>query len=79
MLTVYLHLDGLESVLGEIDQMPEPTDLLVVCRNCRRRDGKDINFILREVSTVIFPMNVIKFIEVMPTDEGDDIETFIRE
>lgn len=79
MVTVYVHLDGLESVLAELEQMPDPNDLLITCHNCRRRDGKEIQFIMREVTKVVFPMSVIKFIEVMPTDEGEEIETFIRE
>jgi hypothetical protein len=79
VVTVYIHLEGLESVLGELEEMPTPSDVTITCYNSRRRDGKEINFILREVTKVIFPMHVIKFIEIMPTDEGEEIETFIRE
>ncbi|NJL92673.1 MAG: hypothetical protein HC915_02550 [Anaerolineae bacterium] len=79
MQTLYVHLSGLDAAIVEVDEMPKPTDVIVVGRNPRRRDGKPLTFILDEVNTVIFPMHMVTFIEVMPTGEEEEIETFIRE
>lgn len=79
MLTVYVHIEGLENTLMEIEELPKPDDQILMGRNPRRRDGKDVAYLLQEVTTVIFPMSRLVFIEIMPTGEEDDIETFIRE
>lgn len=79
MIQIYIHLAGLDNVVMEIDELPNPSDNFVLGRNPRRRDGKPIPFILEEVNTVIFPTSVITFIEIMPTGEEEEIETFIRE
>jgi len=39
----------------------------------RRRDNKEVQYILQEVTTVIFPMWRINFIEVMPTGEDEEL------
>lgn len=79
MLQVYVHIEGLETTLMEIEEMPKVTDTIIIGRNPRRRDGKDVSFMLPEVNTVIIPMNRIIFIEVMQTGQEDEYESFIRE
>lgn len=79
MITLYVHVEGLETSLLEVEQLPNPTDTILIGRNPRRRDGKDLPHILPEVNTVIIPMNRIVFIEVLSAEEQEEIETFIRE
>jgi hypothetical protein len=79
LITVYVHLDGLETALMELDDFPGTSDTMIIGRNCRRRDGKDLPYVMQEVTTVVFPLSAVKFIEVMPSGEEDEIETFIRE
>lgn len=79
MITVYVHLSGLENTLMEVEALPEPSDNMIVGHNPRRRDGKDIPFLLPEVNKVIFTLNTVLFIEIIPTGEEQEIETFIRE
>jgi len=79
MISVYVHITGLETTLMEIDQMPGPQDTLIIGKNPRRRDGKEAPYLLPEVTTIILPMPNILFIEVMTTEQEEDIETFIRE
>ena len=40
--TVILHLTGDVPVMGEIDELPKPTDTILVVSNPRQRDGKDL-------------------------------------
>lgn len=79
MITLYVHIEGLDTALLEVDQMPAPTDTALVGRNPRRRDGKDLPYILKEVNQIIIPMNRITFIEVMTQEDEEEFETFIRE
>jgi hypothetical protein len=45
----------------------------------RRRDGKDLHYLSSDVVTVIWPVNVIAFIEVMPSEGEEKIIGFVRE
>jgi hypothetical protein len=63
----------------EIEEMPKPTDTIIIGRNPRRRDGKDAPYMLPEANMVIFPVHRLMFIEVMPTGQEEEIATFIRE
>jgi len=79
MPTVLIHVMNDDPILGEIDAMPGLQDNLLILKNPRRRDGKDLPNLEMNVSTVIWPMLRINFIEVMPTGEEEEIITFIRE
>ena len=79
-LQVILHILNSEPILGEIDELPAPTDYILTVHNPRHLDGKDINYIQEEVSTVIWPIEKINFIEIMAgEEEEEDIIGFVRE
>jgi hypothetical protein len=78
-ITLLLHINNEDPILCEVDRMPEPTDLIVIARNPRRRDGKDIISIQADVNTVIWPMSRMNFIEIMPTSEEEKVASFVRE
>lgn len=77
--TVLLHLTGEDPVVGEIEELPAPTDASLTVNNPRRRDGKDLPYVQSNVVTVIFPMHRVNFIEVMPTAEEEKLIGFVRE
>jgi hypothetical protein len=79
MPTVLLHIVNEDAVLAEMDQLPATNDTMVVVKNPRRRDGKDVLYIDIKVATVIFPLSRINFIEVIPTGEEDEIIGHFRE
>jgi hypothetical protein len=79
-LLVILHILNSEPILGEIDELPAPTDNILVVHNPRHVDGKDITYIQEDVSTVIWPIEKINFIEIMAgEEEEEDIIGFVRE
>jgi hypothetical protein len=79
-IQVILHILNSEPILGEIDELPAPTDNILVVHNPRHTDGKDINYLQVEVSTVIWPIEKINFIEIMAgEEEEEDIIGFVRE
>jgi hypothetical protein len=79
MPSVIIHIQNEDPILGEMDALPSPGDTMLIVKNPRRRDGKDLTFIDANVSTVVWPVSRVNFIEVMPTSEEEEIITFVRE
>jgi hypothetical protein len=79
MPSVLIHIMNEDPVVGELDALPAVTDNMIVVKNPRRRDGKDIPYLEANVSTVIWPLTRVTFIEVMPIGEEDEIISFVRE
>jgi hypothetical protein len=79
MPTVILHIQNEDPVVGEIEEMPQPTDRLLVVKNPRRRDGKDLHYIDASVQTVIWPISRVNFIEIFPAGEDEEIISQVRE
>lgn len=77
--TVLVHVSGEEAVLGEVDELPSSQDIIITVSNPRRRDEKDLPYLHETVTTVIWPMSRINFIEVLPTREDEDLIGFVRE
>lgn len=77
--TILLHLHNDDPVVGEINELPSPTDMSVTVQNPRKRDGKDLPYLQGEVTTVIWPWTRISFLEILPSGEEDKIIGFVRE
>lgn len=79
-ITIIVHIKNEEAVLGEIENMPAPSDQVIVMDNPRRRDGKDLHYLEDEATTIIIPWHRINFIEIMPSEsEMEEVITFVRE
>lgn len=76
---VILHIKNTEPILGEIEELPQPTDTLLKVSNPRPRDGKDLIFLEHNVVTVYWPTATVNFIEVLPSEKEEDIVSFVRE
>ncbi|HLY26061.1 MAG TPA: hypothetical protein VKQ72_06965 [Aggregatilineales bacterium] len=74
-----LHVMNEDPVVVETDRLPEATDTCVVGMHPRRKDNKEVHYILPDVTTVIFPMNRINFIEVLPSGEDEEVFKPFRE
>lgn len=79
MPSVIVHIQNEDPVLGELDQMVSPSDVVIIVKNPRRRDGKDLNYLEPSVTTVAWPMSRVNFIEVLPSEQDEDLITFVRE
>jgi hypothetical protein len=79
MPTVLIHIASEDPVLGEIEELPGPADTIILVRNPRRRDGKDVHYILPNVTQVIWSLSRVTFIEIMPGEEEEPIIGFVRE
>ncbi|HET92301.1 MAG TPA: hypothetical protein ENN99_16405 [Chloroflexi bacterium] len=79
MHTILIHILNEEAVVGEIDELPSPTDQLLIVSNVRYRDGRDVSYVLPETNVVIYPWYRVHCIEIMPGEEKEEIVTFVRE
>lgn len=78
-ISVILHIAGEEPVLGEVEEMPEPSDFLFRVSHPRRLDGKDLSYLVDNVATVYWPVHRVNFLEVLPSREEEEIIGFVRE
>ena len=62
--SVVIHINNAEPILGEVDELPSPSDNMITVHNPRRKDGKEVNYIEEQVSTVIWPLEKISFIDL---------------
>jgi len=77
--SVILHVAGEAAILGEVDDLPKPTDNIITILNPRQRDGKDLHYIDNNVVKVIWPITKVSFIEILENAEDEKIIGFVRE
>jgi len=76
---IILHVSGEIPIFGEIEEMPNPSDTMVVVNNPRSREGKDLHYLQADVVQVIWPISNLNFIEIMPGEDEEQIIGFVRE
>ena len=77
--SIILHLPGEPSVIGDVEELPKPTDVIVTVMNPRQKDGKDLHYLEHNVVKVIWPLHRITLIEVLESEEEERIIGFVRE
>ncbi len=76
--TLILHLNNQSPVVGEVEELPKPTDNLIILSNPRTREGKDLHYLEPNVIRVIWPISAVSLIEIIETAE-EEIISFVRE
>jgi len=77
--SVILHIAGEPSILGEVEDLPKPTDTLIIVSNPRLRDGKDLHYLEHNVVKVMWPVNKITLIEILESEDEEHLIGFVRE
>jgi hypothetical protein len=77
--SIVLHVSGEPSIIGEVDELPNLTDTLIIVNNPRLKDGKDLHYLENNVVKVIWPIDKISLIEIMGAEDEDHIIGFVRE
>jgi hypothetical protein len=77
--SVIIHIAGEPSVVGEIDELPKNTDTIILVNNPRLRDGKDVHYIEPNVTKVIWPIAKVALIELLESEEEENLIGFVRE
>ena len=79
MPTVLIHMLNEDPILADVDELPQKSDSLLVVKNPRRKDGKDLSYLDASVTTIILPVSRVSLIEIMSSEKEEDIITFVRE
>ena len=77
--TIILHISGEPSIVGEMEELPKPSDTLLIVSNPRLRDGKDVHYLEHNVVKVIWPVDKITLIEILESEEEENLIGFVRE
>jgi hypothetical protein len=64
VIRAILHLTQDQPLAVDLLEMPKPSDIAVVCTNVRSVDGKKPVMIDYVGSTFVFPMSMIRFVEI---------------
>jgi hypothetical protein len=67
VIRAILHLLNDQPLSVDLLEEPKPSDLTIVCTNVRTIDGKRPVFIDYTNSTFVFPMAMIRFVELPQT------------
>lgn len=78
-LTLILHVNNADAVIGEADDLPSLESNMIMVRNPRRVDGKDLAYLSENVTLVYWPIDKLNFIEVLTGEEEEAIIGFVRE
>ena len=77
--TVILHIAGEPSIVGEVEELPKPSDTILTVSSPRLRDGKDVHYLEHNVVKVIWPIDKLSLIEVLESEEEENLIGFVRE
>ena len=77
--TILIHVLNEEAVVGEVEKIPDPSDQVLIVNNLRLRDGRDVSYLLPETDTVVYPWTRIHCVEVLPSEEEEEVISFVRE
>ena len=76
---VLIHIQNSEPILAEIDDLPGSQDTMIKVNNPRLRDGKELHYLAQNVVSVYWPISQISFIEILPSEEEEQVFGFVRE
>lgn len=77
--TVLLHLANGVPVMGEIEELPKPTDTLLTVLKPRQRDGKDLPYLGQDILKAIWPIDRLTVIEILKSVSEEKNIGFVRE
>ena len=76
--TVIVHVMGEDPVLAEVEEIFQPGDQALILLNPRRRDNKPLPYLERETISMILPMHRVNFVEIMPSQDAEEVDLFFR-
>ena len=79
MISIIVHIANEDPIVCEVETLPQGQDTLIQIHNPRRRDGLDVHYLDEDVTSVIYPMHRINFIQVLPSTDVNEVVGFVRE
>ncbi len=75
-----IHIMSEDPVLGELDEMPDPTHMFLKVRNPTRKDGKPLTLLDERATSIAYPWSRITFVEFFNEDSNREaVMGFFRE
>ncbi len=66
MITLLIHIANSEPIKLDVEELPQPGDVMIVGRNPRDRKDREVEWLDEGVTTVMFPWSRINLIQVLP-------------
>ena len=76
---VMLHLTNDELILGEIDQLPDPSDQFMIIHDPRQPDGTTLVYLQEDVTAILIPWHQTKLVQLLPGTGIEEVIGFVRE
>jgi hypothetical protein len=75
-----IHILSEDPVLGELDEMPDPTHLFIRVRNATRKDGKPLDLVDDRATSLAYPWSRVTFVEFFNEESPrESVLGFFRE
>ena len=78
-ITAIVHISNQEPIVCDIDEVPNSQDTVLAMNNPRKKDGKDLDFIDPDASTILWPWTGIIYVELISLEDDEEIIGFVRE
>lgn len=79
-IRVLIHFPNDDAVLGEMDDMPDPTHTYIRVRNVSRKDGKSIDLVDNRTTSIAYPWSRITYVEFFNEEAAREaVMGFFRE
>ncbi|MCA9912266.1 MAG: hypothetical protein KC496_02920 [Anaerolineae bacterium] len=65
MITLLIHIANSEPIKLDVEELPQPGDVMIVGRNPRDRKDREAEWLDEGVTTVMFPWSRINLIQVL--------------
>jgi len=76
---IMLHMKNEELILGEIDQLPDPSDQFMIVYNPRQPDGTTLVYLQEDVTAILIPWHQAKMVQILPGTGIEEVIGFVRE
>ncbi len=70
MITLLLHIANSEPVKIDVEELPDPSSIMILGKNPRDRKDKEVEWLDEGVTTVIFPWSRISLIQILPDPDA---------
>ena len=77
--SVMLHLKNSEPLIGEIEELPDPTHQFMIIHNPRKIDGTELPYLSENVAMTLFPWHRIELVQLLPPTDIESVIGFVRE
>lgn len=72
MVSLLVHLANSEPIKLDVEEMPKPTDHVLIGRNPRDVSDREVPWVAENVRMVLLPWWRINYVEILPSEEDQE-------